>query len=94
MIGEIGVVSFDFSKSITCGEGGMIYTNNKKLFKFVREYHDHGHENNIKLPRGMIPEQFMDLIIELQKCKSVGKVQLSKLDKNNKLTKKKIQRTQ
>ena len=88
-IGEIGVVSFDFSKSITCGEGGMIYTNNKKLFKFVREYHDHGHENNIKLPRGMDTRTiygFNYRITEMQAV--VGKVQLSKLDKIINLQKK------
>ena len=88
-IGEIGVVSFDFSKSITCGEGGMIYTNNKKLFEFVREYHDHGHENNIKLPRGMDTRTiygFNYRITEMQAV--VGKVQLSKLDKIINLQKK------
>ena len=37
-------------KQYRCGEGGMIFTNNKK--KYCKEYHDHGHENNPKLKRG------------------------------------------
>jgi len=81
-IGDIGVVSFDFSKTITCGEGGMIYTNNTKFAKFIREYHDHGHENNPKLPRGMDSRSiygFNYRITEMQGV--VGKVQLGKLDK-------------
>ena len=35
-VSNIGVLSFDFSKTITTGEGGAILTNNKKLYKFVR----------------------------------------------------------
>ena len=32
-LGDIGVMSFDFAKIITTGEGGAILTN-KKLYKF------------------------------------------------------------
>ena len=51
--GNAGVFSFYPIKHITTGEGGAILTNKKELDKFCREYHDHGHENNKKLPRGM-----------------------------------------
>ena len=51
-IGDVGVMSLDFGKIITCGEGGVIHTNSKKIDKFCREYHDHGHENNVNRPRG------------------------------------------
>ncbi len=51
-LGDVGVMSLDFGKIITCGEGGVIHTNSKKIDKFCREYHDHGHENNPKRPRG------------------------------------------
>lgn len=50
--GDMGIFSFDYNKTITTGEGGMIITNNKKKYKFVKEYHDHGHENNPKYARG------------------------------------------
>ena len=49
--GDMGVMSFDFAKIITTGEGGAILTN-KKLYKFCKEYRDHGHQNNVKFPRG------------------------------------------
>ena len=45
-------MSLDFGKIITSGEGGIIHTNNKRIDKFCREYHDHGHHNNPSLPRG------------------------------------------
>ena len=33
-IGDAGTYSFDFAKTITSGEGGMILTKNKKIFKY------------------------------------------------------------
>ena len=51
-LGDIGVFSLDFGKFITTGEGGLLLTDDKKYYKYMREYHDHGHENNPKLPRG------------------------------------------
>ena len=87
-IGDIGVVSFDFSKSITCGEGGMIYTNNSKFFKFIKEYHDHGHENNPKLARGMDTRSIYGFNYRMTEMQAViGKVQLSKIDKILKMQK-------
>ena len=50
-IGDIGTFSFDHAKAITTGEGGMIIFKNKKLFLKAKAWHDHGHENNPKLPR-------------------------------------------
>ena len=87
-LGDIGVFSFDFGKIITTGEGGAILTNKFNHFKYCREYHDHGHENNIKLPRGKDTKSipgFNYRITELQAA--IGKVQLKKLTtilKNNK----------
>ncbi len=80
-IADIGVLSFDFSKTITTGEGGAILTNKKELDKFCREYHDHGHQNNKKFPRGMDTvkiQGFNYRITEMQA--SVGKIQLKKLN--------------
>ncbi len=50
-IGDMGTFSFDFAKTITTGEGGMICFRNKKDYKSARAWHDHGHENNPKVPR-------------------------------------------
>ena len=88
-LGDAGVVSFDGGKTITCGEGGMIFTNNKSVYKFCKEYHDHGHELNPKRPRGRDTKTitgFNYRMTELQAA--VGKEQLKKLDfiiKQNKL---------
>jgi len=80
-LGDIGVFSLDFGKFITTGEGGILLTNNKKYHKFMMEYHDHGHENNPKLPRGedtkTIPG-FNYRMTELQAV--IGKVQLKKVN--------------
>ena len=80
-IGDLGVMSFDFAKIITTGEGGAILTNNKKYYKYCKEYHDHGHENNIKLPRGNDTSSvagFNYRITEMQAI--IGKVQLNKIN--------------
>ena len=88
-IGDIGVFSFDFGKIITTGEGGAILTNNFSYFRYCREYHDHGHENNIKFPRGRDTKSipgFNYRLTELQAA--IGNVQLNKLNiilRNNKI---------
>ena len=87
-LADIGVFSFDFGKTITTGEGGMIATNNKKLDKYSREYHDHGHENNSRLPRGRDTKTIFGFNYRMTEMQAaVGKVQLKKLTfilKNNK----------
>lgn len=40
--GDVGVFSFQQNKQITSGEGGMIVTNNKKIYETARNYHDMG----------------------------------------------------
>ena len=50
-IGDVGTYSFDFAKTITTGEGGMVVTRKKNILENAKAYHDHGHENNPKLPR-------------------------------------------
>jgi len=82
LIGDVGALSFDGGKIITCGEGGMIITNEKKIDKYSREYHDHGHENNPKLPRGRDNRSTYGFNYRMTEMQGViGKVQLKKLDK-------------
>lgn len=79
--GDAGIMSFDFGKNITMGEGGAILTNDKKIIKYCKEYHDHGHELNPKFPRGMdtvTNPGFNYRITELQAA--VGTAQLKKLN--------------
>ena len=49
--GDIGAFSFDFAKTITTGEGGMLLFKSKKKYEIAKAWHDHGHENNPKVPR-------------------------------------------
>ena len=72
--------SFDNGKTITTGEGGMITTNNKKFYKFCKEYKDHGHENNPKFPRGRDTHKIFGFNYRVTEIVGVlGIIQLSKL---------------
>ena len=81
-IGDIGIFSFDYGKMITTGEGGMVLTNKRNLDKFCREYHDHGHQNNPKYPRGKDTKVIFGFNYRMTEMQGViGKVQLTKLKK-------------
>ncbi|MFT5250469.1 MAG: 8-amino-3,8-dideoxy-alpha-D-manno-octulosonate transaminase, partial [bacterium] len=43
--GDLGCFSFDFVKTITCGEGGAVITNNKEYYIHSDQYQDHGHDH-------------------------------------------------
>ncbi|MGH2408278.1 MAG: DegT/DnrJ/EryC1/StrS family aminotransferase, partial [Candidatus Limnocylindrales bacterium] len=42
-IGEIGIFSFNEYKTITCGDGGMLVTNDEALYRRCFAMHDQGH---------------------------------------------------
>ncbi|KJD33595.1 glutamine--scyllo-inositol aminotransferase [Tamlana nanhaiensis] len=44
-IGDLGCFSFDFVKTITCGEGGAVITNNQNYYTNADHYSDHGHDH-------------------------------------------------
>ena len=52
-IGDVGTYSFDGGKTVICGEGGMVVTNDKEIFVTARAYHDHGHEYSTTKGRGV-----------------------------------------
>ena len=79
--GDIGTFSFDFAKTITTGEGGMLIFKEKKYYEKACAWHDHGHENNPLLPRwedSRSSSGFNYRMTELQGA--VGVAQLKKLD--------------
>ena len=81
-LGEMGFFSFDFGKIITTGEGGMVLTNKRNIDKFCREYHDHGHQNNPKYPRGKDTKEIFGFNYRMTEMQGViGKVQLTKLNR-------------
>ncbi|NRB60313.1 MAG: DegT/DnrJ/EryC1/StrS family aminotransferase [Winogradskyella sp.] len=44
-IADVGCFSFDFVKTITCGEGGAVVTNNENYYTNADHYSDHGHDH-------------------------------------------------
>ena len=80
-MGDIGTFSFDFAKTMTTGEGGMLLCRDNVVLERARAYHDHGHENNASLPRwedSRSGSGFNYRMMELQGA--VGLAQLRKLD--------------
>lgn len=80
-IGELGTFSFDFAKTMTTGEGGMVVFKDAATAARGRAWHDHGHENNPLLPRwedSRSGSGFNYRMTEMQGA--VGLAQLAKLD--------------
>jgi 8-amino-3,8-dideoxy-alpha-D-manno-octulosonate transaminase len=80
--GKCGTFSFDSVKTMTTGEGGMIITDDEKLWRDMSEYQDHGHDH-IANPGGRGGEKrsfigFNYRMMELQGA--LGIAQLGKLD--------------
>jgi 8-amino-3,8-dideoxy-alpha-D-manno-octulosonate transaminase len=44
-IADLGCFSFDFVKTMTCGEGGAVVTNSEKYYLCADHYSDHGHDH-------------------------------------------------
>jgi 8-amino-3,8-dideoxy-alpha-D-manno-octulosonate transaminase len=80
--GDMGTYSFDYAKTMTTGEGGMVVFRKRELYEKAAAWHDHGHENNPKLPRwedSRTSSGFNFRMMELQGA--VGLAQLRKLKK-------------
>jgi len=78
--GDVGTFSFDFAKTMTTGEGGMILFRDESVWKKASAWHDHGHENNPAVPRWedtRASSGFNYRMMELQGA--VGLAQLRKL---------------
>ncbi len=80
-IGHAGIFSLDFAKTITTGEGGLIITHDEAIWKYCKEYHDHGHESNPKVPRGRDTRSIYGMNYRMTEMQgAVGTAQLKKLD--------------
>ncbi len=51
-MGDAGTFSFDFVKTMTCGEGGVVMTNREDLYIKSDGYTDHGHDHKGGADRG------------------------------------------
>lgn len=78
--GDLGCFSFDFVKTITCGEGGAIITNNEQYFTSADQYSDHGHDH-IGKDRGAEGHPFLGYNFRISELNAaVGLAQLRRLD--------------
>jgi 8-amino-3,8-dideoxy-alpha-D-manno-octulosonate transaminase len=80
--GKMGTFSFDAVKTLTTGEGGMVITDDEELYIRASEYHDHGHDHDIRVARGLEKRNFIGMnyrMMELQGA--LGLAQLRKLDR-------------
>tara|TARA_R110000868_G_scaffold145181_2_gene365194 strand:- start:105810 stop:107000 length:1191 start_codon:yes stop_codon:yes gene_type:complete len=79
-IGDIGCFSFDYVKTITCGEGGALITNNKKYYTNAENYADHGHDH-LGVDRGADKHPFLGYNYRISELHAaVGVAQIKRLD--------------
>lgn len=80
-IGDAGTFSFDFVKTITCGEGGVIMTNREGVYIASDGYSDHGHDHKGGLDRGADLHPFIGYNFRISELHAaVGVAQIKKLD--------------
>ncbi|MFH4968927.1 DegT/DnrJ/EryC1/StrS family aminotransferase [Gaetbulibacter sp. M240] len=78
-IGDLGCFSFDFVKTITCGEGGAVITNNEQYHTHADHYSDHGHDH-IGNDRGAETHPFMGYNFRISELHAaVGLAQIKRL---------------
>lgn len=78
--GDLGCFSFDFVKTITCGEGGAVITNNEAFKINADRYQDHGHDH-IGTDRGAEGHPHLGYNFRISELHAaVGLGQLSKFD--------------
>jgi len=79
--GDMGIFSFDYVKTVTTGEGGMVITNNLDLYHRAEWYHDHGHDHNPKVSWAMEGRTILGFNYRMNELQgALGLAQLRKLD--------------
>ena len=78
--GDLGCFSFDYVKTITCGEGGAIITNNDSYKLNADHYSDHGHDH-VGKDRGAETHPFLGYNYRISELNAaVGLAQIARLD--------------
>ncbi len=78
-IGHAGTFSFDFVKTITCGEGGVVMTNLEDVYTKSDGYTDHGHDHK-GIDRGADLHPFIGYNFRISELHAaVGLAQIRKL---------------
>ena len=79
-IGDLGCFSFDFVKTVTCGEGGVVITNDPKYAKHLDHFSDHGHDH-IGNDRGAENHPFLGYNFRISELNAaVGLAQFRRID--------------
>ena len=79
-IGDAGTFSFDFVKTITCAEGGVVMTNREDVYTGSDGYTDHGHDHK-GVDRGADLHPFIGYNFRISELHAaVGLAQIKKLD--------------
>lgn len=79
-LGDIGCFSFDFVKTVTCGEGGVVITNNNDLYTNADLYSDHGHDH-LGIDRGADTHPYLGYNFRISELNAaVGLAQFRRLD--------------
>jgi len=79
-IGDAGTFSFDFVKTMTCGEGGVVLTNNEEVFIKCERYTDHGHDHK-GVDRGADLHPFLGYNFRISELHAaVGLAQVKRVD--------------
>ena len=79
--GTFGTFSFDSVKTITTGEGGMVITDDEASWITASEYHDHGHDHDPTVGRGLEKRRFFGMNFRMMELQgALGLAQLAKLD--------------
>lgn len=80
-IGDAGTFSFDFVKTMTCGEGGVVMTNREDVYSKCDGYTDHGHDHNGGADRGADQHPFIGYNYRISELHAaVGLAQIRKVD--------------
>ncbi|MGB5554547.1 MAG: DegT/DnrJ/EryC1/StrS family aminotransferase [Flavobacteriaceae bacterium] len=78
--GDLGCYSFDYVKTITCGEGGAVITNNERYKINADHYSDHGHDH-VGKDRGAETHPFLGYNHRISELNAaVGLAQIGRLD--------------
>lgn len=80
-VGNAGTLSFDFVKTVTCGEGGAILTNDRYVWEKCDQFSDHGHDHK-GVDRGADEHPYLGYNFRISELHAaVGLAQLRKLDR-------------
>lgn len=78
--GHVGCFSFDYVKTITCGEGGGLITNSSDIYEKAHAFSDHGHDH-IGSDRGAEGHPHLGYNYRISEVNAaIGLAQLGRLD--------------